>query len=169
MRNAGKYAMKFIKNLDMASTLDDDLLYMIYLLKAIGEKETIKKELRDAYETLEDTCFESKYSAIFGCTMIEDIIWYIDITERDIFFLKYPKLGLWHLRGVIDEELDQIKTEAEEVQVTENEYMEEESWQAIRELFENAEANTDAMLEYQEKDLGHWGTGAGSQKIIQRC
>ena len=85
MRNAGKYAMKFIKNLDMASTLDDDLLYMIYLLKAIGEKETIKKELRDAYETLEDTCFESKYSAIFGSTMIQEIIWYIDITERDIY------------------------------------------------------------------------------------
>ena len=31
--------------------------------------------------------------------------------------------------------------------------MEEESWQAIKELFENAEANTDDMLEHQEKEL----------------
>ena len=30
--------------------------------------------------------------------------------------------------------------------------MEDESWLAIRELFENAEVNTDDMLEYQEKE-----------------
>ena len=58
---------------------------MIYLLKTIGEKETIEKELREAYGKLEDKCLESKYSAIFGSTMIQEIIWYIDITERDIY------------------------------------------------------------------------------------
>ena len=67
--------------------------------------------------------------------------------------MNHPKLGLWRSRGVTDEELDQIKIAAEEVQVTENEYMEEESRQAIRELFENAKANTDDMFKHQEKDL----------------
>ena len=46
--------------------------------------------------------------------------------------MNHPKLGLWRSRGVTDEELDQIKIAAEEVQVTENEYMEEESRQAFR-------------------------------------
>ena len=71
--------------------------------------------------------------------MIEDIKWYIHITETNIYsyidnrvyraktqiagrgILKYPKLGSWYSRGVTNEELDQIKTAVEEVQVTEDE------------------------------------------------
>ena len=103
--------------------------------------------------------------------MIEDIKWYIHITERNIYnyidnmiykvktqiagreILKYPKLSSWHLMGFTNKELEQIKAAAEEVQASEDEYLEEESWQAIKNLFKNAEANTNDMHEYLEKEL----------------
>ena len=43
MRIAEEFAMKFIRDLDMACAQNDDFLYMIYLLKAIEEKKQIKK------------------------------------------------------------------------------------------------------------------------------
>ena len=55
--------------------------------------------------------------------------------------------------GFANKELDQIKAAAKEVQAIEDEYLEEELWQAIRELFGKAEANTNDMLEYLEKEL----------------
>ena len=85
MRKAEKVAMGLIEDVDMACAQDNDILYTIYLLTAIKKKEEIKKELREAYGTLEGACLESKYSAVFGSTMIEDIKWYIHITERNIY------------------------------------------------------------------------------------
>ena len=55
--------------------------------------------------------------------------------------------------GFTNKELDQISAAAKEVQAIEDEYLEKESWQAIRELFENAETNTKNMLEYLEEEL----------------
>ena len=85
MRKAEKVAMGLIEDVDMACAHDNDILYTRYLLTAIKKKEEIKKELREAYGTLEGTCLESKYSAVFGSTMIEDIKWYIHITEKNIY------------------------------------------------------------------------------------
>ena len=49
--------------------------------------------------------------------------------------------------GFTNEELDRIRAAAKEVQADDDdEYLEEELWQAIRELFENAEANTNDEL-----------------------
>ena len=48
--------------------------------------------------------------------------------------------------GITDEYLDQIRAAAKEVQPDDYEYLEEELWQSIRELFENAEANTNDEL-----------------------
>ena len=67
------------------------------------------------------------------------------IAEREL--LKAPKVGSWQSMGFTNEELDQIRAAAKEVQADDYEYLEEELWQAIRELFENAEANTNDKLD----------------------
>ena len=48
--------------------------------------------------------------------------------------------------GITNEDWDQIRAAAKEVQPDDHEYLEEELWQSIRVLFENAEASTNDEL-----------------------
>ena len=48
--------------------------------------------------------------------------------------------------GITNEYWDRIREEAKGVQHDDHEYLEGELWQSVRELFENAEANTNDEL-----------------------
>ena len=107
-----------MKDLDVNCSSNDDFLYMVYLLMADDKKEQVKKELREAYNSLEGACREVEYNAGFGIKMLEDIKWYTHITERDIYshiddivykvktqiagreILKHPKLSSIAINGL---------------------------------------------------------------------
>ena len=45
--------------------------------------------------------------------------------------MKYPKVNSWQSMGFTNKELNQIRAAAKEVQAVEDDYLEEESWQAV--------------------------------------